>query len=132
MIGLVLVTHGALGTEFLSALQYIVGPQKQAAAIGIFQNDDIQKRRLEILEQIEKVDSGDGVVVLTDMFGGTPSNLAISLMDKANIEVLAGLNLPMLIKLASLRENTNLKEAVIEAREAGKKYVHIASEVLGH
>ncbi len=132
MIGLVLVTHGALAEEFLSAMQYVVGPQKQIASVGIFPNDDLKKRREEILEKVHEVDAGAGVIVLTDMFGGTPSNLSISLMDKENIEVVAGLNLPMLIKLASLRSNSVLKEAALAAEETGKKYINVASRVLGH
>lgn len=131
MIGLVLVTHGAMAAEFLSAMQYVVGPQKQVEAVGIFPNDDIQKRRLEIQEKVQKVDAGNGVIVLTDMFGGTPSNLAISLMEKENIEVLAGLNLPMLIKLSNMRQNASLKEAARAAEDAGKKYINLASKLLG-
>jgi len=131
MIGLVLVTHGAMAAEFLSAMQYVVGPQKQVEAVGIFPNDDIQKRRSEIQEKVQKVDAGNGVIVLTDMFGGTPSNLAISLMEKENIEVLAGLNLPMLIKLSNMRQNASLKEAARAAEDAGKKYINLASKLLG-
>ncbi|MBO4285559.1 MAG: PTS sugar transporter subunit IIA [Alphaproteobacteria bacterium] len=131
MIGLVLVTHGAMAAEFLSAMQYVVGPQKQIEAVGIFPNDDIQKRRSEIQEKVQKVDAGNGVIVLTDMFGGTPSNLAISLMEKENIEVLAGLNLPMLIKLSNMRQNASLKEAARAAEDAGKKYINLASKLLG-
>ncbi len=131
MIGLVLVTHGAMASEFLSAMQYVVGPQKQIETVGIFPNDDVQKRRTEILEKVQKVDEGQGVIVLTDMFGGTPSNLAISLMEKEHIEVLAGLNLPMLIKLSNMRENASLKDAAKAAEDAGKKYINLASRVLG-
>jgi len=131
MIGLVLVTHGAMAAEFLSAMQYVVGPQKQVETVGIFPNDDIQKRRSEIQEKVQKVDAGNGVIILTDMFGGTPSNLAISLMEKENIEVLAGLNLPMLIKLSNMRQNASLKEAAHAAEDAGKKYINLASKLLG-
>ena len=131
MIGLVLVTHGAMASEFLSAMQYVVGPQKQVEAVGIFPNDDIQQRRAEIQEKVKRADTGQGVIVLTDMFGGTPSNLAISLMEKENIEVLAGLNLPMLIKLSDMRQTSNLKEAARAAEDAGKKYINLASKVLG-
>ena len=131
MIGLVLVAHGALADEFLSAMQYVVGPQKQIATVGLFPKDDIQKRREEILQEVQEVDDGSGVIVLTDMFGGTPSNLSISIIERGNIEVLAGLNLPMLIKLSGLREDVSLKEAVEAAQDAGKKYITIASKFLG-
>ena len=130
MIGLVLVTHGRLAEEFLAALEHIVGPQQQAAAVCIGPDDDMEQRRGEILKQVEAVDSGDGVAVLTDMFGGTPSNLAISIMEPAKVEVLAGINLPMLIKLAAARNEENLKAAVAAAQEAGRKYINIASALL--
>ena len=130
MIGLVLVTHGRLAEEFLAALEHIVGPQQQAAAVCIGPDDDMEQRRGEILKQVEAVDSGDGVAVLTDMFGGTPSNLAISIMEPAKVEVLAGINLPMLIKLAAARNEENLKTAVAAAQEAGRKYINIASALL--
>lgn len=130
MIGLVLVTHGRLADEFVSALQHVVGPQEQVRAICIGPDDDMEQRRGDILSAVGDVDAGDGVVVLTDMFGGTPSNLAISIMDKAKVEVIAGLNLPMLIKLASVRSGGNLEEAVEAAREAGIKYINIASKLL--
>lgn len=132
MIGVILVAHGALAEEFLSAMQYIVGPQKQIATVSIFPKDDIQKRREEILAKVNLVNDGSGVVILTDMFGGTPSNLSISLLEKENIEVVAGLNLPMLIKLAGLRSSCSLKEAADAAEEAGKKYINIASKILGY
>lgn len=131
MIGLVLVAHGALADEFLAAMQYVVGPQKQIATVGLYPKDDIQKRREEILQKVHEVDDGSGVIVLTDMFGGTPSNLSISIIEQCNIEVLAGLNLPMLIKLSGLRDNVSLKEAVEAAQDAGKKYITIASKFLG-
>ena len=131
MIGLVLVTHGAMANEFLSAMQYVVGPQQQVEAVNIFPNDDIGQKRSEIQVKVQKVDAGQGVIVLTDMFGGTPSNLAISLMEKENIEVLAGLNLPMLIKLSNMRQNATLKEAARAAEDAGKKYINLASKLLG-
>ena len=131
MIGLVLVAHGALGEEFLSAMQYVVGPQKRIATVGLFPKDDIQKRREEILQKVHEVDDGSGVIVLTDMFGGTPSNLSISIIGQSHVEVLAGLNLPMLIKLSGLRETASLKEAVEAAQDAGKKYITIASKFLG-
>ena len=130
MIGLVLVTHGRLAEEFLAALEHIVGPQEQTAAICIGPDDDMERRRSDILREVEAVDSGDGVAVLTDMFGGTPSNLAISIMEPAKVEVLAGINLPMLIKLAAARGEHDLKSAVTAAQEAGRKYINIASALL--
>ena len=131
MIGLVLVTHGRLAAEFLAALEHVVGAQKNCAAICIGPDDDMEKRRAEILAAITTVNDGNGVIVLTDMFGGTPSNLAISLLDKAEIEVIAGLNLPMLVKLSSLRGQTTLSQAVSQAEDAGRKYITIASRLLG-
>ncbi len=130
MIGMVLVTHGRLATEFLAALEHVVGPQQDAVAIAIGPDDDMEERRKEILEAVSKVDSGAGVVLVTDMFGGTPSNLAISIMDKATVEVIAGLNLPLLIKLAELRETDDLETAVEKAQEAGRKYINVASKLL--
>ena len=131
MIGLVLVTHGNLALEFVSAMQHVVGKQEQVEAVCIGPEDDMEMRREEILRKAEDVNSGDGTIVLTDMFGGTPSNLAISIMDRAKVEIIAGINLPMLIKLASLRKEKPLKEAVEGAQEAGKKYINIASQLLG-
>lgn len=131
MIGLVLVTHTHLADEFLAALKHIVGEQENIETVCINADADMEQCRRNILDKVRRVEKGDGVIVLTDMFGGTPSNLAISIMDKANVEVLAGLNLPMLIKLASARKDKTLKEAVVAAREAGKKYINIASEILG-
>lgn len=130
MIGMVLVTHGHLATEFRAALEHVVGPQKQLVSISIGPEDDMERRRADILEAIHKADSGDGVVLLTDMFGGTPSNLAISVMNGGHVEVLAGVNLPMLIKLASVRDTATLEQAVLQAQDAGRKYVYIASRVL--
>ena len=130
MIGMVLVTHGRLADEFLSALEHVVGPQQQTAAVCIGPEDDMELRRKEILEKVEAVDGGDGVVVLTDMFGGTPSNLAISIMEPAKVEVVAGINLPLLIKLAAAREEGDLPAAVAAAQEAGRKYINIASALL--
>ncbi len=131
IIGLVLVTHGNLAQEFISAMQHVVGRQEKVEAVCIGPEDDMEMRRSEILKKVEAADSGKGVVVLTDMFGGTPSNLAISIMDRANVEIIAGVNLPMLIKIASLRKEKNLKETVSGAQEAGKKYINIASQILG-
>ena len=130
MIGMVLVTHGRLAVEFISALEHVVGPQRNTCAVCIGPEDDMEQRRREILECVGKVDEGGGVVVLTDMFGGTPSNLAISIMDKAKVEVIAGVNLPMLIKLARVRGEKPLAEAVTFAQEAGRKYINVASQVL--
>lgn len=131
MIGLVLVTHGHLAEEFRSALEHVVGPQDQVATICIGPNDDMERRRRDILEAARWADSGDGVVILTDLFGGTPSNLAISIMDEGPIEVLAGMNLPMLVKLAKIRtEGRRLTEIVRCAEEAGRKYIRSASHVL--
>ena len=130
MIGLVLVTHGRLGAEFLAAMEHVVGPQPHAYAIAIGPADDMEARRHDIAEAIAKADVGKGVVVLTDMFGGTPSNLAISVMRPGRIEVVAGVNLPMLLKLASARANGDLAAAIAEAQEAGRKYIHVASRLL--
>ena len=130
MIGMVLVTHGHLATEFRAALEHVVGPQKQIETVTIGPDDDMETRRVEILAAIKAVESGSGVVLLTDMFGGTPSNLAISVMNGASIEVVAGINLPMLIKLASVRDTATLDQAVGQAQEAGRKYINIASRVL--
>lgn len=130
MIGMVLVTHGRLATEFIAALEHVVGPQLGVAAVCIGPEDDMEQRRQEILRCVGEVDTGDGVVLLTDMFGGTPSNLAISVMDRGKIEVIAGVNLPLLIKLASLRQTESLADAVRGAQEAGRKYINVASQLL--
>jgi len=130
MIGLVLVTHGGLAREFLAAMEHIVGPQEQVRVMSIGPEDDMDQRRKDIIEAVEEVDSGSGVILLTDMFGGTPSNLAISLLDNKMVEVVAGLNLPMLIKLASVRVNKPLNEAADEAQNAGRKYINTASRLL--
>ena len=131
MIGLVLVTHGALADEFRSAVEHVVGAQENLATICIGPDDNMEKRRQDIVDAIGQVDTGKGVVLLTDMFGGTPSNLAISLLEKDRVEVIAGINLPMLIKFASIRETKPLPETVLEAKEAARKYISVASEVLG-
>ena len=130
MIGLVLVTHGRLADELINALEHLVGSQKNIASVCIGPDDDMERRRSDRLKSVEKVNDGAGVVVLTDMFGGTPSNLAISIMVKVPIEVIAGVNLPMLVKLVSIRKTLNLGEAVVRAQEAGKKYINIASQLL--
>ena len=130
MIGLVVVSHGRLADELVAAAEHVVGPQESIIAVSIGADDDMEKRRTDILNAAQKVDGGDGVIILTDMFGGTPSNLAISVMDKANAEVIAGVNLPMLIKLASIREEKTLADAVAAAHDAGRKYINVASWVL--
>jgi PTS system mannose-specific IIA component len=130
MIGLVLVTHGRLAEELVAALEHVVGPQPNVCSVCIGPDDDMEQRRVDILDSVALCDDGTGVVVLTDMFGGTPSNLAISIMDKARVEVIAGVNLPMLIKLASVRHSEPLADAVASAQEAGRKYINVASKLL--
>lgn len=130
MIGMVLVSHGQLATEFRAAMEHVVGRQRQVAVVCIGPEDDMDTRRHEIVEAIRGVDTGGGVVVLTDMFGGTPSNLAISAMNGTNVEVVAGINLPMLVKLAKVRECAPLAEAVVQAQDAGRKYINVASHIL--
>ncbi len=130
MIGLVIVTHGALALEFRNALEHVVGRQTQLETVQIGPDDDADARRQEILCAIERVQSGQGVIILTDMFGGTPSNLAISVMDEAHAEVIAGINLPILVKLASIRAEMPLAQAVNTARDAGRKYIKVASQEL--
>ena len=130
MIGLVIVTHGRLAEEFVSAMEHVVGRQRAVEAICIGPEDDMERRRQDILAAVDRVNDGDGVILLTDMFGGTPSNLAISVMEQTRAEVIAGLNLPMLIKLASVRARQSLEDAVACAQEAGRKYISVASYVL--
>ena len=130
MIGIVLVTHGNLAREFIAALEHVMGPQPCVVAVCIGANDDMEKRRAEILESARACDTGNGVIVLTDMFGGTPSNLAISMMQRQGVEVIAGVNLPMLVKLAKVRSKQPLADAVNCAEEAGRKYIGAASHVL--
>lgn len=129
-IGLVLVTHGGLAKEFVLALEHVVGPQDGIRAISIGPDDDVEQRRKDILKAVEEADEGGGVIVLTDMFGGTPSNLAISIIGSANVEVLAGVNLPMLIKLASERQTATIAQAAAAAQESGRKYINLASRLL--
>jgi PTS system mannose-specific IIA component len=131
MIGLVLVTHGRLAVEFVTAMEHVVGPQRSILTVCIGPHDDMEQRRQEIADSIEKVENGKGVIVLTDLFGGTPSNLAISLMDKGKVEVIAGVNLPMLIRLDGARKCMDVTDAVAAAKEAGQKYISVASEILG-
>jgi PTS system mannose-specific IIA component len=130
MIGMVLVTHGRLAEEFRNAMEHVVGPQRGVATICIGADDDVEQRRLEIEGKIDEVDAGDGVVLLTDMFGGTPSNLAISMMSRGGVEVIAGVNLPMLVKLAKTRSCMTLNECVCSAEAAGRKYIDAASHLL--
>jgi len=130
MIGLVLVTHGQLAAEFRHAVEHVVGPQENFATVAIGADDDMERRRQDIVEAVAEVDTGHGVVVLTDMFGGTPSNLAISVMESGRIEIIAGMNLPMLIKLTSVRKNDDMPSALLEAQTAGRKYINVASQVL--
>ncbi len=131
MLGMVLVTHGRLAEEFCAALEHVVGPQEACIAISIGPDDDMEERRNDIIEAVKTVDNGKGVIILTDMFGGTPSNLAISVMQDRNIEVIAGVNLPMLVKLARVSSEMDLRSAVREAQEAGRKYINIANDILG-
>lgn len=131
MIGLVLVTHGRLASEFVTAMEHVVGPQERVESIAIGPEDDMEARRADIAAAIAKVDDGKGVIVLTDLFGGTPSNLAISLLERGRVEVIAGINLPMLIRLASARKTMKVLDAVVAARDAGRKYIAVASEQLG-
>jgi len=130
MIGLVVVTHGRLAAELIAALEHVVGPQKAIRAVTIGPDDDMEQRRQDIIDAVKAVDTGPGVIVCTDMFGGTPSNLAISIMDKAKVEVIAGVNLPMLVKLASVRDTEPLPKAVTSACDAARKYISVASSLL--
>ena len=127
MIGVVVVSHGRLADEFVAAAEHVLGPQKQMRAVAIGPTDDMEERRTDILDAVRAVDDGAGVVILTDMFGGTPSNLAISVIHQGRIEVIAGVNLPMLIKLGELRERAGLAEAAYAAQEAGRHYIRVAS-----
>ena len=131
MIGMVLVTHGRLAEEFRAALEHVVGPQEQCETVSIGPDDDMEVRRNDILQAVEAADSDQGVIILTDMFGGTPSNLAISIMQNRPVEVVAGVNLPMLVKLARIRGEMDLREAVRDAQDAGRKYINVANDVLG-
>ena len=131
MIGLVLVTHGRLAEEFVHALEHVVGRQESLAAVSIGPDDKKETRRTDIAAAVKSVDSGEGVIILTDMFGGTPSNLAISLLEEGRVEVVAGLNLPMLVKLVRVRKDSNLHKAAAAAQDAGRKYINIASQILG-
>lgn len=130
MIGLVLVTHGQLANEFRHAVEHVVGPQENFETVAIGADDDMEQRRRDIVDAVERVNTGAGVIVLTDMFGGTPSNLAISVMESGQTEVIAGMNLPMLIKLSSIRKGDDMAAALTQAQAAGRKYINVASELL--
>lgn len=132
MIGLILVTHGRLADQFVEAMEHVVGPQSAIATVCIGPQDDMEQRRAEIAGAIGKVDGGAGVIILTDLFGGTPSNLAISLLEAGRVEVIAGINLPMLIRLAGARKSLDVVKAVAAAQDAGRNYITVASELLGH
>ena len=131
MIGMILVTHSRLAEEFVHAMEHVVGAQRDVATVCIGPQDDMELKRKEIAQAIRKVDSGQGAVILTDLFGGTPSNLAISLLKAGKTEVIAGINLPMLIRLAGARKDMDLAAATAAARDAGRNYITIASEFLG-
>lgn len=130
MIGLVLVTHGRLAEEFLNAVEHVVGQQQNFETVSIGADDDMEQRRRDIVDAVARAETGSGVIVLTDMFGGTPSNLAISVMDSGRVEVIAGVNLPMLIKLSSIRMGDDMPTALEEAQAAGRKYINVASKFL--
>ena len=130
MIGIVLVTHGKLAEEFRQAVEHVVGPQKFIETICIGPEDDMDQRRQDIVDAVAKADDGYGVIILTDMFGGTPSNLSISVMESGKTEVIAGMNLPMLIKLAGVRGDNDMEKSLVDASEAGRKYINVASRVL--
>ena len=130
MIGLVLVTHGQLAEEFRRAVEHVVGPQENFETVAIGADDDMEQRRRDIVDAVARADTGSGVIILTDMFGGTPSNLAISVMESGKIEIIAGMNLPMLIKLTSVRISNNMASALHEAQAAGRKYINVASQLL--
>src|SRR4029453_162595 len=130
MIGLVLVTHGQLAEEFRHAVEHVVGPQENFETVAIGADDDMEQRRRDIVDAVHRADTGSGFVILTDMFGGPPSNLAISVMEAGRVEVIAGMNLPMLIKLSSVRSTDNMNMALVEAQAAGRKYINVASQLL--
>ena len=131
MIGMILVTHGSLAETFIDAMEHVVGPQENVAPICIGPNDDMERRRKDIADAIARVDTGEGAIILTDLFGGTPSNLAISLLEAGRTEVIAGINLPMLIRLAGARQSMSVTDAVHAAQTAGRNYITVASEFLG-
>jgi PTS system mannose-specific IIA component len=130
MIGLVLVTHGRLADEFRNAVEHVVGPQENFETVAIGPDDDMEQRRRDIVDAVARADTGAGVILLTDMFGGTPSNLSISVMESGRVEVIAGMNLPMLIKLSGVRKGDDMAKALTEAQMAGRKYINVASQLL--
>lgn len=130
MIGIVLVTHGRLAEEFRHAVEHVVGPQENFETVSIGADDDMEQRRADIVEAVRQADTGTGTIILTDMFGGTPSNLAISVMSPGKVEVIAGVNLPMLIKLTSVRLGNDMDQALEESQMAGRKYINVASQLL--
>jgi mannose PTS system EIIA component len=130
MIGLVLVTHGRLAEEFHHAVEHVVGQQEYLETVSIGADDDMEQRRRDIVDAVARADNGSGVIILTDMFGGTPSNLAISVMEAGRVEVIAGVNLPMLIKLSSVRVTNDMAASLREGQDAGRKYINVASQVL--
>lgn len=130
MIGIVIVTHGRLAQEFIAVLEHVVGPQKSIAAVCMMPDDDLEAKRQEIVDKVKDVDNGAGVLVLTDMFGGTPSNLALSIIEDTKVEAIAGINLPLLIKLAKIRHSEPLAQAALAAQEAGRKYISAATALL--
>lgn len=130
MFGIVIVTHGKLAEAFVSVTEHVVGKQEHIAAVGIEPEDDAEQARERIIKAIKDVNIGNGVVILTDMFGGTPSNLAISVMGGEAVEVIAGVNLPMMIKLTSSRGKVPMNEAVNQAQEAARKYINVAGNLL--
>jgi PTS system mannose-specific IIA component len=131
MIGVVIVSHSNISKEFLIALEHIVGKQENIVAISILPEDDVESKRQEIIKAVKKVNKDKGVIILTDMFGGTPSNLAISVMEEEKVEVVAGVNLPMLIKISSLRNECEIKELIKVSQESGRKYMNVASAFFG-
>ena len=130
MIGIIIITHGNLALELKSAMEHILGIQKNIEIISIKPDDDLEIKKSALEESIKKVDEENGVIILTDMFGGTPSNLAISLLKIGKVEIISGVNLPMLIKLIGLRDSNDLQKVATESKESAQKYISIASEIL--
>lgn len=130
MIGIVVVTHGKLAEELIRATVHVVGPQPAFRSISIEAEDDVDARREEIRQTVKNCDRGDGVIILTDMFGGTPSNLALSNMSPGRVDVVGGVNLPMLIHLVQIREELALPDAVRATCDAGQRYIRIGSEIV--
>jgi len=130
MVGIVLVTHPHLGEEFIRSAEMICGKMPRVLTISIDTRKEVEELRRGIAEAIKKVDEGDGVLILTDMFGGTPSNMSLAFLQEGRVEVLSGLNLPMMIKLSNCREGRSLKELAKMVKEAGQKNINLASEIL--